>query len=122
MRAMMSAQARKQAKQRRSRVTVDAIVEAAARVVSQVGLDRANTNRIADQASLGQRQRMIVMPGSTATQSMPAGHVASSAQSSTHESIIGPPQTGTAVPPLGSGHASGSSHSIVHALCVFKKS
>jgi AcrR family transcriptional regulator len=66
MPAMRSAQARKQAKQRRSRVTVDAIVEAAARVVSQVGLDRANTNRIAEVAGVSIGSLYQYFPGKTA--------------------------------------------------------
>jgi AcrR family transcriptional regulator len=41
---------RKPAKQQRSRVTIDAILEATARIVGQVGLDRATTNRIAELA------------------------------------------------------------------------
>lgn len=63
---MDSVQARKRAKQRRARITVDAIVEAAARVVSQVGLDRASTNRIAEVAGVSIGSLYQYFPGKTA--------------------------------------------------------
>lgn len=62
----MAVQARKQARQRRSRLTVEAIVEAAARVVSQVGLDRASTNRIAEVAGVSIGSLYQYFPGKTA--------------------------------------------------------
>jgi AcrR family transcriptional regulator len=42
--------ARKQASQGRSRATVDALVEATARILVREGFDRASTNRIAEEA------------------------------------------------------------------------
>ena len=43
---------RKQASQDRSRVTVDALIEATARILVREGFDRASTNRIAAQAGV----------------------------------------------------------------------
>ncbi|HEY4213988.1 MAG TPA: TetR/AcrR family transcriptional regulator [Steroidobacteraceae bacterium] len=43
---------RKQASQERSRVTVDALVEATARILVKEGFDRASTNRIAERAGV----------------------------------------------------------------------
>ncbi len=43
---------RKQASQRRSRATVDALVEATARILVKDGFDRASTNRIAEAAGV----------------------------------------------------------------------
>jgi AcrR family transcriptional regulator len=43
---------RKQASQERSRATVDALVEATARILVREGFDRASTNRIAQQAGV----------------------------------------------------------------------
>jgi AcrR family transcriptional regulator len=43
---------RKQASQQRSRATVDALIEATARILVKEGFDRASTNRIAEQAGV----------------------------------------------------------------------
>lgn len=43
---------RKQATQQRSRATVDALVEATARILVREGFDKASTNRIAEQAGV----------------------------------------------------------------------
>jgi AcrR family transcriptional regulator len=43
---------RKQASQERSRATVDALIEATARILVREGFDRASTNRIAQQAGV----------------------------------------------------------------------
>ena len=43
---------RKQASQERSRATVDALIEATARILVREGFDRASTNRIAEQAGV----------------------------------------------------------------------
>jgi len=43
---------RKQASQQRSRATVDALIEATARILVREGFDRASTNRIAEQAGV----------------------------------------------------------------------
>ena len=43
---------RKQASQERSRATVDALIEATARVLTKVGFDKATTNRIAETAGV----------------------------------------------------------------------
>jgi AcrR family transcriptional regulator len=43
---------RKQASQERSRATVDALVEATARILVREGFDKASTNRIAEQAGV----------------------------------------------------------------------
>ena len=43
---------RKQASQERSRATVDALVEATARILIREGFDRASTNRIAEEAGV----------------------------------------------------------------------
>jgi AcrR family transcriptional regulator len=43
---------RKQASQERSRATVDALIEATARILVSEGFDRASTNRIAEQAGV----------------------------------------------------------------------
>lgn len=54
---------RKSAKQQRSRVTIDAILEATARIVDQVGLDRATTNRIAELAGVSIGSLYQYFPG-----------------------------------------------------------
>ena len=43
---------RKQASQARSRATVDALIEATARILVREGFDKASTNRIAEQAGV----------------------------------------------------------------------
>lgn len=43
---------RKYASQQRSRVTVDALVEATARILVKDGIDKASTNRIAEKAGM----------------------------------------------------------------------
>src|SRR5215831_15167776 len=43
---------RKQASQQRSRATVDALIEATARILVREGFDKASTNRIAEQAGV----------------------------------------------------------------------
>jgi AcrR family transcriptional regulator len=48
----MAVEPRKVAKQQRSRLTIDAILEATARIVGHAGLDGANTNRIAEIAGV----------------------------------------------------------------------
>lgn len=45
-------QPRKHASQRRSRATVDALIEATARILIKEGFDKASTNRIAEQAGV----------------------------------------------------------------------
>lgn len=57
---------RKSAKQQRSRVTIDAILEATARIVDQVGLDRATTNRIAELAGVSIGSLYQYFPGKEA--------------------------------------------------------
>ena len=52
MRAQPRTTPRKQPRQRRSQATVDAILEAAARILIRHGYDGANTNRIADAAGV----------------------------------------------------------------------
>lgn len=44
---------RKQASQERSRATVDALIEATARILVREGFDKASTNRIAEEAGVG---------------------------------------------------------------------
>src|SRR5579864_2789253 len=43
---------RKQASQRRSRATVDALIEATARILVREGFDKASTNRVAEEAGV----------------------------------------------------------------------
>lgn len=43
---------RKHASQQRSRVTVDALIEATARILVKDGFDKASTNRIAEKAGV----------------------------------------------------------------------
>lgn len=57
---------RKAAKQQRSRVTIEAILEATARIVGQVGLDRATTNRIAELAGVSIGSLYQYFPGKEA--------------------------------------------------------
>lgn len=57
---------RKQATQGRARVTIDAILEATARIVDQVGLDRATTNRIAELAGVSVGSLYQYFPGKQA--------------------------------------------------------
>lgn len=57
---------RKSAKQQRSRLTIDAILEATARIVDQVGLDRATTNRIAELAGVSIGSLYQYFPGKEA--------------------------------------------------------
>lgn len=64
--SVMDAQARKSAKQRRSRGTVEALLEATARVVEQVGLDQATTNRIAEVAGVSVGSLYQYFPGKAA--------------------------------------------------------
>jgi len=62
----MSVTPRKHAKQGRSRVTIDALLEATARIVAQVGLDRATTNRIAEIAGVSIGSLYQYFPGKEA--------------------------------------------------------
>lgn len=57
---------RKQPRQRRSRVTVDAILEAAARVLVEDGYAAASTNRIAERAGVGVGSLYEYFPGKEA--------------------------------------------------------
>jgi AcrR family transcriptional regulator len=63
---MIATGPRKSAKQGRARVTVDAILEATARIVDQVGLDRATTNRIAEIAGVSVGSLYQYFPGKEA--------------------------------------------------------
>ena len=62
----MAVDQRKSAKQERSRFTIDAILEATARIVGQVGLDRATTNRIAELAGVSIGSLYQYFPGKEA--------------------------------------------------------
>jgi AcrR family transcriptional regulator len=62
----MAVDPRKSAKQDRSRFTIDAILEATARIVGQVGLDRATTNRIAELAGVSIGSLYQYFPGKEA--------------------------------------------------------
>ncbi len=62
----MTTQARKSAKQERSRLTIAALLEATARIVGQVGLDRATTNRIAEIAGVSIGSLYQYFPGKEA--------------------------------------------------------
>lgn len=64
--AAVIAQPRKSAKQERSRFTIDALLEATARIVAQVGLDRATTNRIAERAGVSIGSLYQYFPGKEA--------------------------------------------------------
>lgn len=57
---------RKRPQQARSRATVDAILDAAARVLVEEGYDRANTNRIAEVAGVGIGSLYEYFPGKDA--------------------------------------------------------
>lgn len=61
--SLMSVQPRKSPKQRRSRGTIDALLEATARIVSQVGFDQATTNRIAEVAGVSIGSLYQYFPG-----------------------------------------------------------
>jgi len=62
----MAVDQRKSAKQERSRFTIEAILEATARIVGQVGLDRATTNRIAELAGVSIGSLYQYFPGKEA--------------------------------------------------------
>lgn len=62
----MTVAPRKHARQERSRSMIDALLEATARVVSQAGLDRATTNRIADVAGVSIGSLYQYFPGKEA--------------------------------------------------------
>jgi AcrR family transcriptional regulator len=62
----MALEPRKAAKQQRSRFTIEAILEATARIVGQVGLERANTNRIAELAGVSIGSLYQYFPGKEA--------------------------------------------------------
>jgi AcrR family transcriptional regulator len=57
---------RKQASQERSRATVDALVEATARILVREGFDKASTNRIADVAGVSVGSLYQYFPGKEA--------------------------------------------------------
>lgn len=57
---------RKHASQERSRATVDALVEAAARILIREGFDRASTNRIAEEAGVSVGSLYQYYPGKEA--------------------------------------------------------
>ncbi len=62
----MTVSPRKHARQERSRSMIDALLEATARIVSQAGLDRATTNRIADVAGVSIGSLYQYFPGKEA--------------------------------------------------------
>lgn len=62
----MTVTPRKHARQDRSRSMIDALLEATARIVSQAGLDRATTNRIADVAGVSIGSLYQYFPGKEA--------------------------------------------------------
>jgi AcrR family transcriptional regulator len=62
----MTVAPRKHARQERSRSMIDALLEATARIVSQTGLDRATTNRIADVAGVSIGSLYQYFPGKEA--------------------------------------------------------
>lgn len=64
--SLMSVAPRKSAKQQRSRFTIEALLEATARIVAQVGLDRATTNRIAEVAGVSIGSLYQYFPGKEA--------------------------------------------------------
>jgi AcrR family transcriptional regulator len=57
---------RKHASQERSRATVDALIEATARILVREGFDRASTNRIAEQAGVSVGSLYQYFPGKEA--------------------------------------------------------
>ena len=57
---------RKHASQQRSRVTVDALIEATARILVRDGFDKASTNRIADEAGVSVGSLYQYYPGKEA--------------------------------------------------------
>jgi AcrR family transcriptional regulator len=57
---------RKHASQERSRATVDALIEATARILVREGFDRASTNRIAEQAGVSVGSLYQYFPGKDA--------------------------------------------------------
>jgi len=57
---------RKQASQQRSRATVDALIEATARILVREGFDAASTNRIAEQAGVSVGSLYQYFPGKEA--------------------------------------------------------
>ena len=57
---------RKHASQQRSRATVDALVEATARILVKEGFDKASTNRIADKAGVSIGSLYQYFPGKEA--------------------------------------------------------
>lgn len=57
---------RKQARQSRSRATVDALIEATARILVREGFDQASTNRIAEQAGVSIGSLYQYFPGKDA--------------------------------------------------------
>lgn len=59
----MPVQPRKSAKQERSRSTIDVLLEATARIVAEVGLDGATTNRIAEVAGVSIGSLYQYFPG-----------------------------------------------------------
>lgn len=59
-------QPRKNASQQRSRATVDALVEATARILTREGFDKASTNRIADKAGVSIGSLYQYFPGKEA--------------------------------------------------------
>ena len=61
--SVMSVQPRKTAKQQRSRGTIDVLLDATARIVGQVGLDDATTNRIAEVAGVSVGSLYQYFPG-----------------------------------------------------------
>jgi len=57
---------RKHASQHRSRATVDALIEATARILVKQGFDSASTNRIAEQAGVSVGSLYQYFPGKEA--------------------------------------------------------